>query len=41
MNQKSTQNIAQQPLETLFKTLIANQQPIRIIVEAREIKQSG
>ncbi len=34
-------NIAQESLKTLFTTLAANQQPIRIIIGARETNQSG
>lgn len=41
MNQNDLHNIAQESLETLFTTLTANQQPIRIIVGARETRQSG
>jgi hypothetical protein len=33
--------IVKESLKTLFTTLIANQQPIRIIVGARETRQSG
>lgn len=41
MNQNDVHTIAQESLETLFTTLTANQQPIKIIVGARETRQSG
>lgn len=41
MNQNDTYNFAQEQLKALFTSLAANQQPIKIIVGARETRQSG